>query len=66
MVVNFALTKNLKRYSRSALNRRRAIYKLMKAKKAVKTHTYTQHQFKQTLLFKRSFLCYVARRKEAC
>ena len=35
MVVNFALTKNLKRYSRSALNRRRAIYKLMKAKKAV-------------------------------
>ena len=51
MVVNFALTKNLKRYSRSALNRRRAIYKLMKAKKAVRTHTYTQHQIQTNLTF---------------
>ena len=65
MVVNFALTKNLKRYSRSALNRRRAIYKLMKAKKAVKTHT--KHPFKQTQLpFLNVLFFNVARRKEAC
>ena len=42
MVVNFALTKNLKRYSRSGLNRRRALYKLLKNKKAVNKH-YNAH-----------------------
>ena len=40
MVVNFALTKNLKRYSRSGLSRRRALYKLLKNKKAVNTRTH--------------------------
>ena len=62
MVVNFALTKNLKRYSRSGLNRRRALYKLLKNKKTVNNNNppfffYFPHKLRSH--FHTIFLIYV-------
>ena len=67
MVVNFALTKNLKRYSRSGLSRRRALYKLLKNKKAVNIPThifvisslpFSSHSFSLSFFFYHTYFYY--------